>query len=350
MMQSTAHLSDQRGFTLPEVLVALVLTLIMTSAAMTTMLQTSRTARGATALTDINQNLRVSMNVVIRDLLQAGYQIPVGGIPFPTGTGAGMVYRPGPPGSTLVWNSGFPWNAGWVTIPSVAPGPSLGPTINNVNTDIVTVLRLDSALNWEPVPTNRVTIPTGTNGSMITFPGTFPIGDPVNGIKTGDLIMINRVTLLEVTSVSGQNVYFAATSPSNLNQHNAPQGSMLQLKNGAGWIPGCCTAERVLMLTYYLDGSGSTPSLMRKVNYGAERKLAVGIENFQLTWDLVDGVTNPSNVEVPLAPTNTPGQIRKANLHMAARTQEKMGTGSYLRSALNTQVALRSLAFVDRYK
>ena len=103
------------------------------------------------------------------------------------------------------------------------------------------------------------------------------------------------------------------------------------------------------MITYYLDSSGSVPSLMRKVNYGTERKLAIGIENFQLTWDLVDGVTNPSNVDEPVPP-NEPGQIRKANLHMSARSQDKTGSGSYMRSALNTQVALRSLAFVDRYQ
>ena len=103
------------------------------------------------------------------------------------------------------------------------------------------------------------------------------------------------------------------------------------------------------MITYYLDASGSLPSLMRKVNYGTERKIAVGIENFQLTWDLVDGVTNPSNVDEP-TPPNEPGQIRKANLHMSARTQDRVGTGSYMRAALNTQVALRSLAFMERYR
>ena len=76
------------------------------------------------------------------------------------------------------------------------------------------------------------------------------------------------------------------------------------------------------MITYYLSdastGGSATPSLMRRVNYGDERLIGVGIDNVQLTWDLVDGATNPSNVETPVSP-NTPHQVRKANLHMAAR-------------------------------
>ena len=204
-MQPTAHntspaLAGERGFTLPEVLVALVLTLIMTSAALTTMLHTQRAALGATSLTDINQNLRVSMNIVIRDLLQAGGEIPQGGIPFPTGAGTQQVMRPGPPGSA------FTWNADFVTIPSVAPGASMGPIVNNVSTDVVTLLRIDTTLDWSAQP---VLTPLNGTCTAARFPATFPINDPVNGIKTGDLIMLGQKTLMEVTSVSGQIVYFA---------------------------------------------------------------------------------------------------------------------------------------------
>lgn len=328
-------MTGERGFTLPEVLVALVLTLIMTSAALTTMLQTNRAALGATSLTDINQNLRVSMNIVIRDLLQAGGDMPLGGIGFPTGAGTQQVQRPGPIGSA------FTWNADFVSIPSVAPGPNMGPIINGVPTDVVTVLRRDTSLNWNLQP--RVTISGG--GSTATFPATFPITNPVTGIKVGDLLMLERKTLVEVTSVNGQIVQFSSTATSKLNQHNAPQGSV----NAFAWPPNGLRAERVLMITYYLTDVSGVQSLMRKVNYGQERKLAVGIENFQLTWDLVDGVTNPSNVDEPTAP-NEPGQIRKANLHMAARGTTKTGSGAYMRSSLNTQVALRSMAFMERYQ
>jgi hypothetical protein len=87
---------------------------------------------------------------------------------------------------------------------------------------------------------------------------------------------------------------------------------------------------------------------MRRVNYDAERLIGYGVDGLQVTWDLVDGVTNPANVDAP-EPPNTPHQIRKANLQLTARAVDP-GTGEPLRATLTTQVSLRSLAFVDRYR
>ena len=39
----------------------------------------------ATNLADASQNLRSGMNFLVRDLVQAGRQIPTGGIPIPSG-------------------------------------------------------------------------------------------------------------------------------------------------------------------------------------------------------------------------------------------------------------------------
>jgi prepilin-type N-terminal cleavage/methylation domain-containing protein len=331
------HATDEQGFTLTELLVALVVTLVMGATALSTVVETYRTAANAGTLTDVNQNLRVAVNIVNRDLLQTGLDIPVGGISMPVG--AEPVVRPGPTGSDLE----FPDD--WVTIPSVTPGPGDGPIVNGVATDIVTVLRSDVRLPWQNTPVVAVT----PDGQRITFAGDFPIDDEVDGIKEGDLMMLTAnagSTLMEVTDVVGQSVFFAPSAESNLNQHAAP-GGVLALREGGVFIN--VVARRILMITYYLDTSTSTPTLMRRTNYNDERKLAVGIENFQLTWDLVDGVDNPANVDEP-EPPNTPHQIRKANLHMGARSLDRTSTGIFLRSNLNTQIALRSLAFVDRYR
>ena len=87
---------DERGFSLAEMLMSLVVTLVVTGAAVSALLDTSRTARTGVALTDLNQNLRVSMNILIRDLLQTGRGIPTGGIPIPTGGTTLPIGRPGP--------------------------------------------------------------------------------------------------------------------------------------------------------------------------------------------------------------------------------------------------------------
>jgi type II secretory pathway pseudopilin PulG len=327
---------------MPELLVALVITLIMGGAAFSAAVSSYRTSSGASALTDVNQNLRVAVNVVVRDLLQTGLEIPVGGISIPTG-GSFVVERPGPIGADLEFSDD---DGDWVAVPSVTPGAGLGPIINGQATDIVTVLRSDVALPWAQTPVVTV----ATDGQSITFPDTFPIDDDVDGIKEGDLIMLTSnsgSTLMEVTEVSGQLVSFGASAESHLNQHSAPFGSIMQIRDGGQFIG--VVARRILMITYYLDDSGESPTLMRRVNYGNERKIAVGIENLQLTWDLVDGVTNPSGLDETELP-HTPHQIRKANLTMGGRSFERLSNGGHLRSNLSTQIALRSLAFVDRYQ
>ena len=83
---------------------------------------------------------------------------------------------------------------------------------------------------------------------------------------------------------------------------------------------------------------------------GQELAIAMGVENVQITYDLVDGVTNPTNVDTPSA-SNSANQIRKANLFLSARSQDtNPETQQPFRNSLATEVGLRSLSFVDRYR
>ncbi|MGE3188362.1 MAG: PilW family protein [Vicinamibacterales bacterium] len=345
------RLRSQRGFTLPELLVAMTLTLIVTGAALTALQDANRASEAGAVMTDVNQNLRVAMNIVIRDLLQTGQGIPTGGIPIPTGEGSAAVVRPSPDGSD--WE----FDPAWTTLPAVSPGPGIGQVINGVATDAVTLLYADPSIELnDDVNGNEVGVSVATDGSSITIDAGSPIDSVATGVQEGDLIMITfsgrGSAVQEVTGVSGQTIAFASTASSNLNQRDAPQGSILAYRNDdATWPPA--TAARIFMISYYLvvptSGQITSPHFIRRVNYGDERVIAVGVENMQLTWDLVDGVTNPTNVEEPQSP-NSPNQIRKANLYMAARSLEEFSrTGQYLRSSLSTQVSLRSLAFVSRY-
>ena len=105
------------------------------------------------------------------------------------------------------------------------------------------------------------------------------------------------------------------------------------------------------MVTYYLDytTSPTTPRLIRRINNSAGQVVGLVLEDLQLSYDLVDGVTNPTNVETPVAP-NSNNQIRKVNIFISGRTDAVIqNTNDYLRHSLTTQVSLRSLAFVDRY-
>ncbi len=342
-------LRSERGFSLPELMVASVITLIVTGAAVTALQQSNNASEASAVMTDVNQNLRIAMNLMIRDLLETGDGIPTGGIPIPSGVGALDIVRPGPPGSTWVFDTN------WATLPAVVPGAGIGPIVGNTNTDALTVFYEDHRLNMSPSNAQFI-VSIAADGSSITMPAAVDVDDPAVGVKPGDLLMMSSGmsnALQEVTSVAGQVIYFASTASSKLNQPGAPAGSILELRNDDNTWPAI-SVKRIMMVSYYLfvPGTGpvTSPHLIRRVNYNAERVVAIGVENIQLSWDLVDGVTNPTNIENPSG-ANSPNQIRKANLYMAARSLLKFSkTDQFLRTNLTTQVSLRAMAFVDRYQ
>jgi hypothetical protein len=89
---------------------------------------------------------------------------------------------------------------------------------------------------------------------------------------------------------------------------------------------------------------------VRQVNAGQQLAISLGAENLQISFDLVDGVTNPSNVDTPPA-ANSPHQIRKVNLFLSARSIDRSPrTHDFFRNSIATQIGLRSLSFVDRYQ
>jgi hypothetical protein len=174
------------------------------------------------------------------------------------------------------------------------------------------------------------------------------VSDP---LVAGDLVMLTGTdsggsALAQITKVAGQSVHLEDGDSMNLNQDGAEAGSVMQLLG----TPAKATdalISRIRMVTYFIDNSQDPPRLMRQLNYNEARVVARGIDNLQITYDISDGDTNPTNVKAP----DTPTQIRKVNLYLSARSRRRSpATNDYLRNSLATQVSLRSLAFVDRYQ
>ena len=114
------------------------------------------------------------------------------------------------------------------------------------------------------------------------------------------------------------------------------------------------TAQRVLMVTYYVDNVTvpSRPRLARRINFAPGQALAGVVEDLDLSFDLVDGVTNPAAQRVvPFTLAGvlyTPNQIRKINVHLGVRSETMSAQrGDYVRTHLNTVVSVRSLAYVS---
>jgi len=354
-MMATELRRDASGFTLIELLIALAVTLVITGAALGAFMQAGKANEAAALITGMDDSLRTGMNLVVRDLIQTGQGIPTGGIPLPTGGTAAPVNRPSPP------NQNYTFPVAWTSLPAVIPGVGLGPAIDaGPATDMITILYEDTTLPLNQVPLNDPATPGSSispDGSWMTVdPNVLVISNVPGAIMAGDLLMFSNAlgnALQLVTRTDGnQTIFFDDPDALRLNQRAAAtQGTILQLQSPPGTFPPT-TATRVQMVSYYVDNvlDPTRPRLTRQINNGPRRAVAFSFENFQVSYDLVDGVNNPTNVKEPVPPY-TENQIRKVNLFLAARSGTAFSqTRDFFRNNLATQVSLRSMAFVDRYQ
>jgi len=365
--------SRDAGFSLVELMVSMGITLVVMGGVFTVLTDAYRASESASSLIGLNNNLRIGVDLVVRDLIQVGQGLPTGRtVQVPNGSGALAIQRPHPQGSTCT-----SWPAGTVSIAAVTPGPGCGPQINGVPTDMVTTLAVDSVLDGAPVQSYNVASHTAT----ISTPAQAANGvDISNGgaddVRVGDLLMFTKGSvsaLAYVTGVDGgQTVTFGSGDPMNLNQFAAVlNGTVDDLATTAPTTAQASSVSRIRMITYYLDSTldPTTPRLVRHMGWGDPaaavnqrgQTVAFGIENLQFTYDMIDGVGNPSNIRMTATDLTTsgacapnacsPNQVRKMNIFLLGRSlQEFSTTGRFFRSTLNTQVSLRSLALVDRYR
>jgi hypothetical protein len=357
MMTSTkTRLGSEAGFTLVELMIASMLTLVVMGVAFSTFDNATELNETVLQLSDQSQNLRAGTNLLIRDLLQAGRNLPPGGISIPSGDGAEDIFRPAPSGEVRTFN-----NTTATTMYAITSGDGLGPMVAGEATDMITILVDDPYLSTIDVAPSTA---TGT-GPKLSVDGTSMTvgaqtawleGDPENGvasIREGDLFYFlgpTGSTLQTVTRVESPNVYFEPDDPFNLNQAGAEAGSITQI------LGTTLTIRRVLMYTYWVEEeTAGVPRLMRALNFFEPTALAGVIEDLELSYDLVDGTVNPIGVDdLPYELEGieyTANQIRKVNVHIGVRSENLSArTNDYLRSHVSTVVGIRNLAFVDRYE
>jgi prepilin-type N-terminal cleavage/methylation domain-containing protein len=373
------------GFTLIEVLVAIAVTAIALAAGVLLFHNSIKANSNVTQTSDMTDNMRAGLNLIVQDLIQTGTGIPTGGISIPNTPNAdgcnkgGRVNRPpavlgltfdGPNGANIGCN---------VILPAIEPGNGLGPIVTSPDgtsgpaTDILTLMYADNTLSLDAKPINGPGCPGGSitpTGSSITFdPACVTIGGAGIPVNPGDLLMIYNANnpngiLQTVTAVAGQTLNFAAGDAFNLNGRttNEAAGTILSLQNGAPAAPNgtypATSCTRLWMITYYLDSTTNPrhPRLMRAVNFNTPQPVADSFENLKFTFNLADGTT-PAPVNQPAVPTvpapsgDNENQIRSVNIYLGARTNATAATtGTYGRTNLATQVALRSMAYFNTYK
>ena len=378
-------MKKQAGFTLVEIMIAIAVTMIALAAAFMLFRDSTRANNGVTQSSDMSDNLRAGLNLIVQDLIQTGTGIPTGGISIPnTVNAAGCnigppVNRP-PTTLNITFQGPNATHAGCnVILPAIEPGNNLGPTVTSPDgtsgprTDIVTLMYGDNTLALVQKAINGASCPGGAisaTGLTITFdPACATLGAAGIPVNPGDLLMIyngnNPNGILQtVTAVSGQTLTFSSGDAFNLNGRtgSATAGTIKQLQNLTGGVPNGTypptSATRVWMVTYYLDATTDPvhPMLMRAVNFNTPQPVAETVENLQFAFNFADG-TSPAPVNqftVPTAPAPTgdnENQIRSVNVYMGARsTTSAANPGRYVRTNIATQVALRSMAYFNTYK
>jgi type II secretory pathway pseudopilin PulG len=372
------NMKKKTGFTMIELLVAMAVTMVVLAGAVLAFRDSTRANSNVTQKSDMSDNMRAGLNLIVQDLIQTGTGIPTGGISIPNTVNAagcnigGLVSRPptvlnltfqGPNGTTPKCN---------VILPAIEPGNGLGGVIVSPDgtrspaTDIVTIMYADNtllALSQKPV--TGPTCPLGTinaTGSSIFFdPACVTIGAAGIPVNPGDLLMIynnNGNCLQTVSVVAGQTLTFNPGDAFNLNGRTTTEtaGTIKQLQNLTGGVPNGTypptSVTRVWMVTYYLNAAADPnhPMLMRAVNFNTPQPVAETLENLQFAFNFADG-TNPAPVNQFTVPAgDTENQIRSVNVYMGARSASRAADTKYVRTNLATQVALRSMAYFNTYK
>jgi hypothetical protein len=375
--QSEQGVRAEGGFTIIEMMIASLITMVVMGIAFTTFRDALSLNESMIQLTDSGQNLRAGTNLLVRDLLQAGRNIPSGGIAIPSGVGSVAINRPSPPGTTMTFD-----NIDATSLTALSTGFQKGPAVDGRPTDMITILMDDPYLpslglyasnaptTYPRVAADGSQFTVGSQTAWLTGNGD----EAISPVKAGDLFYFDgagNTAIQTVTKVTGGTVFFEASGdPFRFNQRGAEAGSVMETLPQTPYCagppacekesPAAITIRRIFMLTYYVkEDEPGVPRLMRMMNFFTPQALAGVIEDLKFGFDLVDGSTNPVGVdELPfdssvggVAVTYTANQIRKVNVHVGVRSEKKSArTKDYVRNHVSTVVSIRNLAYVDRYE
>jgi prepilin-type N-terminal cleavage/methylation domain-containing protein len=396
--------NSSRGFSLIELLMALVVGMLVVGAAVKLFSQGLAATFVVSQRAEMQQDLRASSDLLLKDIGLAGAGLPsASGLALPS-TAVKPIYGYAPscvainncvPGGGLAYpcvtSGAVPCNP---TMFGLIPGFRLGITVPGSPTasDVITVVYTDTVLALPcytiqsisatavilqlpaVLPSSCVlTPPLLAPQPVVTVPAT------AGGVTAGDLILVQStvagngaIAVAEVTSAvsNGGGNYtlnFINGDTLNMNQSGAASGDLAQLKCVP---PGCvppatATATRIFAITYYLwmmpDPLGvgvGTPTLMRQVNGQSPVPVEENVVNLQFTYDTY------STTGALLNAVGDGGYslgvsfnlIRKINLiHLTTRGQQSgvksnlMITNGYQTFDTQTSISARNLSYQNRY-
>ncbi len=331
--RSDRRKTRQSGFTIIEIAVSVtVFTIVM--GAIYGLLHVARGGRLNTSQrTEVLQNVRVSLNAMGRDAINAGVGYPNLGALLPDDK------------LSLIGVAADADNAPDFLTPVYA-----GNNRNSVNgtlTDQVTFLYVDDGFNaGASVPISTVSDPAG-NASVLNIQAGFNN----NGCSVGDIYLITGTSgsaIGMLTSKTGADkLNFAGNDPLGINSPGA--GSAIDT------IVTPASVLKLMWVTYYVadeDGNGTGTGTLRRRVYGGfnadtnsmlnwvDQPLAFGIEDMQIQYVLASGAV------VDLPSTAQMEDIRQVRATVSVRSSDiDPKTNQPFRSAVTASFSTRNLVY-----
>ena len=245
---STLRPSHDGGFTLIELMIALIISVVVITAGFTILTSTSRAVRANDISADVQQNVRVAMELIARDVKLAGF-----------GT------------------SGAVGNCSLALKPTdaTATGPDSG-------SDSMDLLVPTTSMNTPAWQLASVAGPNGFNGITLTAGAR---ADMVSrGLVNNSYLSIGGAYTVKVPAVpaAGDTLTLESTVPSPI---TFPVGAQVHLLECIRYDIGTTAAA---------CGSANAPCLRRGVSGGAMAAVVDGIEDLQLAY-ACDGCTELEN-------------------------------------------------------
>lgn len=353
-LMKTPKLHSQAGFSLLEMLTAMVIFLVVTGS-IWGVLQVAQGSREVVSQqTQLGKNLRVSLNLLGRDTYNAGYGYPL----------RNSVFVPDNSSSALL---GLPNDVDGTRdlLPPIISGNNVRAntfnTAPNVFTDQVTFLYKDPTFNIVGAagpPDTRISTPIGINAATTTPTGIdeiIPLSGSNASCRLNDLYLVtgaNGSTLGVSTGLVGTNiVQFANADVLGFNVTGIA-GSLRNVTTPA-------TMQRVSMVTYFVTTDGTLtrrqyinrPPGVPAVGF-ADEPLVYDVEDFQIRYVMDNGATNDN----PSAgPDGIPGNaddtyanlaaIRQVRFTVSVRSREMNATGQPYRESLTVTYSTRNLGY-----
>lgn len=325
--------SQPSGFTLIEVVVSVTVFAIVMGA-IYGLLHVARGGRLNTSQrTEVLQNVRVALNAMGRDAINAGVGYPNLGALIPDNK------------LSVIGVAADADNTPDFLTPVYA-----GNNLNSVNgtvTDQVTFLYVDDAFNGgASIPISSISDPAGVSSIL-----TLQAGFNNNACTAGDIYLITGTSgsaIGMLTSKTGSDkLNFAGMDPLGINNPGA--GSAIDT------IVTPASVLKLMWVTYYVadeDGNGTgTGTLRRRVHGGfntgnntmmnwVDQPLAFGVEDMQVQYVLASGAV------VDLPATAQMEDIRQVRATVSVRSSDiDPKTNQPFRSALTASFSTRNLVY-----